>query len=130
MYLCSTPRYAQLRSCYQTVYDDTVASGGGATYFQTNVRSCYGDVAYLYRSGNSVFNMSLAPATTVDSTTYATPLLTKYLYSMPPDGDGDGEGLSAVDYAMIAVFFLLVVAGALYFLFKLFGKVSPLSSGI
>ncbi len=51
-------RYQELNQCYQTVFDATVASGGGAAFFQTAVQTCYGQVAYVYRDATSVYNVS------------------------------------------------------------------------
>ncbi len=67
----------------------------------------------------------MAPPSTVAGGTavYSTPQLSQYVYNMPPDDGGDNETLSAMDYVMIAVLFLMVLGGAGFFLHKFFGKV-------
>jgi hypothetical protein len=92
--------YRRLDACYRAVYNATDTSEGGADYFlQVSfrcfpvmrcptegtcravqaVKGCYGDYAYVYLSDSSVYNVSLGNL----SSTYSTPDLQRYLFSLP-----------------------------------------------
>jgi hypothetical protein len=57
------------------------------------------------------------------SSEYNTPLLSQYIYVLPPSNNGDAESLQVIDYIMIVVAFLAICFGIYYFVKKFFGKV-------
>jgi hypothetical protein len=124
VYHKSSRRYSALKTCYSTVFDATSQGGGGEAYFETQIKTCYGDVAYVYRSATSVFNVTLAfTSNSSSASSYSTPEMSQYIYNLPPDDTGDLEQLVTLDYLVMAVFFVLLVWGVIYAIQKFFGKV-------
>lgn len=110
--------YQDLTTCYSAVYSATAANGQGAEYFLSAVKTCYGDFAYIFLTNTSVYNITLGNYTE----SYATPLVSQYLYELPPDDSGHNERLSVLDYVVISLAAIAVLAGAGYFLYRFFGK--------
>jgi hypothetical protein len=50
--------YQELKNCYGIVYDNTQTNGQGSSYFLEAVKNCYGSYAYVYKTSNSVYNVS------------------------------------------------------------------------
>jgi len=110
--------YSELNTCYNTVFQATQTSGGGAQYFFQAIKKCYGEYAFIYRSANSVYNISLAN----DSSYYRTPYESQYIYTLPTGGGGKNETLTTADYVIIALVLIGIIIGLVYFLRRVMGK--------
>jgi hypothetical protein len=133
--------YQNLQACYTQVLADVTETNSDANGFFNEINRCYGRVAYIYRSPTSVYNVSIPSyclqtadsrlmdglqvtlMNNNDTLSDSTPILSRYIYSLPDvDLDG-GIDLNAVDYIVAAVILLVITLGIYFFIKKFIVKV-------
>lgn len=75
------PRYSDLETCYNVVFQKTTQVTNGAAFFLQGIQSCYGAYAYVYKSTTEVYNLTLG---NVSHGQFVTPMLDQYIYDLPP----------------------------------------------
>lgn len=102
--------FSDLNACYDSNFQAAASAGTGANAFLTGVVSCYPAQAYLYRSPNSVYNITMG-----SYSTYETPALYRYIYNIPTTPEGVPGGLTGFDIAVIVIGCLAFAWGVYYF---------------